>query len=143
MNGKMIFAPVLAQVLLTLYVYVRLSIDKTRATKAGLVDQARRGLHDDAWPDRVIQVNNNIRNQFELPVLFYVLIVTLWALDAAHEFAQVVAWLFVISRVVHLFIHTGANIVPLRRRVFTIGFVLVAILLGIAVVALLRNPTVG
>ena len=31
----------------------------------------------------LLQINNNIRNQFELPVLFYVLVIVLWAIDAA------------------------------------------------------------
>ena len=83
MNRNLIFLPVVLQVLITLYAYVLLGGAKSRATKGGLVNDARRALHDDAWPDQVIQINNNIRNQFELPVLFYVLVIVLWAIDAA------------------------------------------------------------
>src|SRR5262245_62516596 len=107
MKQDLIFVPVLLQVLITLYAYVRLGSEKSKALSAGLVDQDRRALHEDAWPDSVIKINNNIRNQFELPVLFYVLVTVIWALNAAGTIAQAAAWLFALSRVAHLVVHTG------------------------------------
>ena len=122
MNRDLIFGPVLVQVLLTLATYALLIKAKIRAMKAGEVDMARRALHDDAWPESVMKINNNIRNQFEVPVLFYVLAFALWALDAVHWIALAAAWLFAISRVVHAWVHVGANYVPNRRRAFTVGW---------------------
>jgi hypothetical protein len=133
MTRTLIFLPILVQVLLTLAVYVLLIKTKIRAMRAGKVDMARRALHDDAWPDDVMAINNNIRNQFELPVLFYVLALSLWALDAVHELALIAAWLFVVSRIVHAWIHCSSNYVPNRRRAFTVGWwVLVAMALLVA-----------
>ena len=143
MNDRLIFLPFLAQMLLTMYVYFSLGRAKSKATTAGLVNQARRGLHDDAWPDNVLQISNNIRNQFELPVLFYSLIAMIWMLGAASMFAQIVAWLFVASRVVHTYVHTGSNYVPLRRGVFTFGFLTIAVLWAIAVVAVFTTHLLG
>ena len=133
MNGNLIFGPVLAQVLLTLAVYVLLIREKVRAIKAGQVNKERRALHEDAWPDSVLQINNNIRNQFEVPVLFYVVSITLWALDAVGIVALVAAWAFVASRVVHTWIHLTSNYVPNRRRAFTVGWwiLLAMALLGV------------
>lgn len=122
MNRDLIFGPVLVQVLLTLATYALLIKAKIRAMKAGEVDMARRALHDDAWPESVMKINNNIRNQFEVPVLFYVLAFALWALDAVHWIALAAAWLFAISRVVHAWVHVGSNYVPNRRRAFTVGW---------------------
>lgn len=138
MNPDLIFLPVLVQVLLTIAVYIGLVVAKYRALKAGQVDETRRALHDDAWPDSVIKFNNNIRNQFEVPVLFYVLCVVLWALQATSVFVQVLAWLFVISRIVHAYIHTGSNYVPHRRKVFMAGCVMVVLLAGAALFAIVR-----
>ena len=73
MTRDWIFVPVIVQVLLTLLIYVRLIKVKIREMKAGHVDMARPALHEEAWPASVLQINNNIRNQFELPVLFYVM----------------------------------------------------------------------
>lgn len=122
MTRDLIFGPVLVQVLLTLATYVLLIKAKIRAMKAGEVDMARRALHDDAWPESVMKINNNIRNQFEVPVLFYVLAFALWALDAVHWVALAAAWLFAVSRIVHAWIHIGTNYVPNRRRAFTVGW---------------------
>jgi len=130
MENNLIFAPIALQVALTLWLYIALAMAKSRATQRGEVNEERRGLHDDAWPDSVIKINNNIRNQFEIPVLFYVLIGALWSIDAINLYVHIAAWAFVVSRVVHSAVHTGSNYVPLRRRVFMLGsFVLIGLLI--------------
>ena len=128
MSRDLIFWPVLVQVLLTLFVYVALIKRKIAAMRAGTVDMERRALHDDAWPGDVMQINNNIRNQFELPVLFYVLSAALWALHAVHWLALAAAAAFVVSRIVHVWIHIGSNYVPARRRAFTVGWYVLALM---------------
>ncbi len=133
MNRNLIFAPVLLQVLLTLVVYVLLVSAKVRAMKTGLVDMARRALYDDAWPEGVMKINNNIRNQFELPVLFYVVSIALWVLDAVGMVVLAAAWLFVVSRIVHAYVHIVPNYVPHRRRVFTLGWLMVVAMTLLAV----------
>ena len=124
--------PVLVQVLLTLAVFLYLAVVKARALKAGLVDLERRALHEDAWPENVQQVNNNIRNQFELPVLFYVLSAVLILQDAAGLVAQVLAWLFVISRIAHAYVHLGSNDVRFRKPLFMLGWIFLMALFVLA-----------
>ncbi|WP_269621461.1 MAPEG family protein [Zhongshania sp. BJYM1] len=128
MNSNLIFFPVIVQIFLTLFLYILLTLRKIRALKSGSVNESRRGLFDDAWPIEVIAVNNCIRNQFEVPVLFYVLCMLLFMLNAVSVLSLSVACLFVLSRVVHAYIHTGSNDVPVRRRVFMISTVLVLIM---------------
>jgi hypothetical protein len=128
MSRDLILLPVLVQVVLTLGIYVILIREKIRAIKAGECNQARRALYEDAWPEYVLKINNNLRNQFELPVLFYVVAGVLWALDAVHVLALAAAWLFAVSRIVHAWIHVGSNYVPNRRRAFTVGWWIVAVM---------------
>jgi hypothetical protein len=136
MSRDLILLPVLVQVALTLFVYVLLIKAKIRAIKSGECDQARRALYDDAWPEYVIKINNNLRNQFELPVLFYVVAGVIWALDAVNVYVLAAAWLFVVSRLVHAYLHIGPNYVPNRRRAFTVGWwILVAMLFFAAIKA--------
>ena len=125
MNSRLILLAVLAQVFLTIAMYIRLNFAKASAIRRGEVDVARRALHDDAWPDSVLKINNNIRNQFEVPVLFYVLVFALVALDAVTTLAVLLAWLFVASRVAHAWVHVGSNYVPMRRRAFMFGCLIV------------------
>ena len=136
MNQNSIFLPVLIQITLVIALYVYLAIAKSRALQRGEVDEDRRALFDDAWPDSVLKINNCIRNQFDIPVLFYVSIFILWSLGAVNVFVHVASWLFVATRIVHAYIHTGSNYVPLRRSVFSIGVLILLVLTIFAVVAL-------
>ena len=133
MKGDLIFWPVVVMVLLTLLIYVRLIKVKIRELKAGRVDMARRGIHEDAWGESVMLINNNIRNQFELPVLFYVVCLVLWALEAVGILALVAAWLFVLSRIAHAWVHLTSNDIPNRRRFFTVGWWILAFMVLLAI----------
>jgi hypothetical protein len=136
MNPNLILWPVIVQIALTAYVYIRLKNVKVQAVKTEGVDRQKRALHPDAWPDSVIQVNNNIRNQFELPVLFYVVTLIIWELGAVNPVTLGLAWLFALSRIVHAYIHTGPNIVKYRLRAFTVGFLALLGMLGAIIHAL-------
>jgi hypothetical protein len=139
MSSRLILYPVLVQVFLTMTVYVLLNFAKLRALRRGEVNLARRALHEDAWPDSVIKINNNIRNQFEVPVLFYVLCFAYAVLDAVTLPVLVLAWLFAGSRIVHACVHVGPNIVPWRRRAFMLGCVAVVAMTLLAAYELLRR----
>jgi hypothetical protein len=130
MEDNRILIPVIVQIALTLWLYIDLAIAKSQALRLGLVNEDRRALHNDAWPDSVLQINNCIRNQFEVPILFYLLMIILWCINGTNTYIHVLAWVFVLSRIVHAAIHTGSNYVPLRRIVFAIGcFILIGITL--------------
>lgn len=137
MNSTLIFLPALAQVILTLIVFIGLAIAKSKAVKAGEVDEDRRALHSDAWPERVMKFNNNISNQFELPVLFYILCIILWATNCTSVIVHIFAWLFVASRIAHVVIHTGSNFVPNRRKAYMLGFFILVVLALIAFVSII------
>ena len=137
MEPQLIFWPVLAQVALTIVMFIRIAVVKARSLKAGDVDLSRRALHPDAWPDYVLQVTNNVRNQFEMPVLFYVLALGLWALGEVNVATLVLAWLYVASRVAHAYIHTGSNIVRYRLKMFQLSTVALVGLFGFAVRAMI------
>ena len=134
-NELLLMWALLAQVLLTVGVYLALLQRKRRAMAERSVDRARLALHADAWPEPVQQVNNNLRNQFELPVLFYVLVLLVLQLGRPGLAAVVLAWLFVLLRIVHAVVHVGSNHVPTRRNVFALATLAV---LGLVVVVILR-----
>lgn len=128
MDRNLLFLPVLAQVVLTLFMFIRLGAVKSRAIRLAEVDEGRRALHKDAWPDYVLKVANNIDNQFETPVLFYVLSFMAWAHDRVDWVLLSLCWAFVGSRLAHAYIHVGANLVTLRKKVFTVGVLILVLL---------------
>jgi len=137
MESKLVFYPVVAQIILTFIVYMLLPIAKKRVLKTIDVDLARRALHNDAWPDSVLKISNNVQNQFESPVLFYALCFMLWALNVVSVFALLVAWAYVVLRVIHVFVHTGSNEIPIRKKVFMASTALLIVLCGCVIHGLL------
>lgn len=121
MKQSLIFYPVLAQIFLTFIAYIHMTVAKNKAIKNKQVNEERRALHKDAWPDSVIQVSNNIQNQFESPILFYSISFMLWALQSISLFSLVLAWIFVLIRFIHYYVHTGSNYVPMRKRLFMLS----------------------
>jgi hypothetical protein len=129
MNSIHIFWPVLAQVFLTLTMLILLGVRKTKAVKAGHVNRKQAALNNSVWPEDVLKVSNNIANQFEVPVLFYVLCLVLYSINAAGVVAIVLAWMFALSRFAHAYVHIGSNYVPMRLRLFLVGCLVVITML--------------
>jgi len=121
MSSTLLFWPILLQVILTISIYVRLLVVKRRAFAAKEVDRKRVSVDPFAWPDSVIVVNNNLINQFQVPVLFYVVSIVLVQLDAADPLSVGAAWIFALSRLAHAYVHLGSNHVPYRMRLCSLG----------------------
>lgn len=139
MNQNLLLWPLVAHVVLVLLLFVRLGQLKDRARAKGLVDPAVTALDNDAWPDDVRKVANNIRNQFQVPVLFFVLVLALCVQGSVSTAAVVLAWLFVATRFVHSYIHIGSNYVPNRTRVFKLSFFCVIGLTALLLRALIAS----
>jgi hypothetical protein len=132
MNSHHIIWPVLAQIFLTLMMFIMLGVRKARAVKAGEVNRRQAALNNREWPEYVVKVSNNIANQFEAPVLFYVLCLVLYSINAVSMVAIVLAWLFALSRFAHAYVHIGSNYVPMRLRLFLVGCL---VLIGMLILA--------
>ena len=133
MTSSYILWPVLAQIFLTLGMFTVLGVRKARAVTAGKVNRQEARLDNRAWPEDVVKASNNIANQFEVPVLFYVLCLVADSIDFSGIGVIVLAWLFVLSRYAHAYVHVGSNYVPFRMRLFLAGcFVLIAMLALVA-----------
>jgi hypothetical protein len=133
MENQLIFVPVLAHIGLVFGIYLLLLKRKLRAASTGEVDLKATALNCKAWPDNaVLKASNNLDNQFEAPVLFYALCFVLYAVDGVNTGSLILAWLFVFSRYLHAYIHTGRNYVPHRMRVFAVGIGSLVALLGVA-----------
>lgn len=119
--NDLILWPVLFQITLTIIAFILLGLRKSKAFKARAVNLRKAALDDSAWSDDVRKVSNNIQNQFQLPVIFYVLCFGFISINGVSINTLVLSWAFVISRLVHLYIHVGSNHVPARSRAFVAG----------------------
>jgi hypothetical protein len=66
------------------------------------------------WPVRATQIGNCFKNQFELPLLFYILIALALPLRHADLFIVLMSWVFVVTRFAHAGIFVTSN--DLGRR---------------------------
>ncbi|KQU79585.1 hypothetical protein ASD99_26915 [Mesorhizobium sp. Root695] len=127
MNQTTIFWPVLAHVLLIYIVYGVLGRRRYGAVRSG---EAKAGQFKvrSTEPASSITVAANLTNQFELPVLFYVLCLTLHLTNGVNYLTLALMWIFVASRYFHAWIHLTSNNLLLRSRSFFVGAVI--LLLG-------------
>jgi hypothetical protein len=128
--------PVLAHIGWVFMLYAWLTYARTMAVKRGETDYSCfvRG-HDE--PLHVARITRNLANQFELPAVFYALVVLLIALGKVTMFDVIAAWVFVAGRVIHTLVQTLTDNVPLRGQVFMVNFVAVVALAGhVALIAL-------
>ena len=122
--------PVLAHLFLVLGLYIILGLRKSTAVKKKSVDLKDASLNNQAWPPAVVQVSNNIANQFESPILFYALCFIGFLTGIGNVFVIFLCWSYVFLRYVHSYVHISKNIVPYRLRVFVLSLlVLLAFLI--------------
>jgi hypothetical protein len=119
-----IFGPFFATMLLTfvvwVYMYVkRIAFIRDNAFSPG--DLAVPGKLAQLSPPDVSNPSDNLKNLFEIPVLFYALVLYLFAtqqVDAAYLGA---AWVFVTFRALHSAVHCTINVVMLRFTLYLVS----------------------
>ncbi|MDF1606818.1 MAPEG family protein [Hoeflea sp. YIM 152468] len=119
-NSTAIFWPVIAQVFLTLIIYTMVSSRRIAAVKAGAARPSDFKVPS-IEPEPSATAARNLSNQFELPVLFFAVCLSLFVTGGAGLAAIVLAWAFVLTRVVHAYVHLTSNRIRIRRLLFIVG----------------------
>jgi hypothetical protein len=112
--------PMAAHVGLTALLYIVLTIIRAPA----IWGIGRRADGGNPWAHVEPRVSANLSNQFEWPVLFYIACVLHVMSDAAAA-PLLLAWTFVVGRVLHSLVQILTRNIRLRGLVFTINFVAV------------------
>lgn len=125
----LIFAAI-AMAGLTLFVYLMLTLVGVAASARGQLSRDyARTKQGDPPPDGVANWGRNLANLFELPVLFYVLVVLHLVRPGTADGLQLwLAWAFVASRYLHTLVHVTTNTLGLRFLLHRLGFVILAVL---------------
>lgn len=114
--------PLLALALLPLLVVSKLFIDR-------LTEMKSKKIHPQKVATRALSqavllnsnANDNLKNLFELPIIFYVLILLNIFLNQTNQVLLFLAWSFVVFRYVHSFIHCTYNKVMHRFYAFVLS----------------------
>lgn len=125
MLATSLLTPVFVQVLLTFAVIIWVGRTRRQSLATSRTSRDDRdlalGRHD--WSDAATQAANNFKNQFEMPVLFYVGVAFALILRKTDIVLVALAWAFVLSRIVHALIHLGPNDVRRRSLAYTVGVI--------------------
>jgi hypothetical protein len=133
MAGMGIFYPMGALALLTLLVLVQIPLRRFRAGFKGQVNYGDfRGGESARVPTEVSLPNRNYMNLLELPVLFYVVCLSLFVTGHVTTTSVRLAWVYVALRLVHSIVHLTYNDVRHRGLAFAASnFVLLAMWVGL------------
>jgi hypothetical protein len=110
----MVLLPVFVLVGLTFALLLGMATMRTRALTGGETRMKDVALGEPNWPARAAQIGNCFSNQFEMPVLFYILIAIALPLRRADLVIVLLSWVFVVTRFVHAGIFVTSN--DLRQR---------------------------
>jgi len=121
LNQTAIFWPMLAQVALIYGIYFLMFLRRKAAVEAGSVKISDFRENRNEPPESLL-VRNNLANQYELPVLFFAACLALYATQGSNILTVALAWIFVLSRIVHAAIHVTSNRIRHRQPAFTLGF---------------------
>ena len=138
MSVMEVLLPVFVQVILTFVVAYMLAFRRVTLIRSGALRGKKVSLREPNWPDHVSQVANNYLNQFELPVLFYVLMILLLITRQADFILMTLAWIFVALRVVHAYVHLTSNRLSARGPVFILGAIVLTIMWGLFMFSIIR-----
>jgi hypothetical protein len=139
MSIESVLLPVFVQVLLTFTLLIMLGVRRQRMFRNREMhpqDLAMRGARE---PQPVAQVAGSFQNQFEIPVLFYVLVILALFTHKADLVFVIMSWLFVAARIAQAAIHVTSNVVPRRGLAFGVSMLVLFIMWTTFVIRILAH----
>ena len=109
MSVPMVLLPVFVLIGLTFTLLLWMAGARRQALVGGQTKIRDIALGQQNWPVRATQIGNCFKNQFEIPVLFYVLIALALPVRHADSVIVLLSWVFVITRFVHAGIFVSSN----------------------------------
>lgn len=137
MSIRAVLLPAFVEVLLTFGLYFWMAYYRVTLVRGGTVRAGDVALREPNWPPHVLKVTNAAHNQLEIPMLFYVLTTLAIVTHHADFVFVVLAWVFVLSRLVHAYVHTTSNVVHRRGPLFGVGLIVLFVMWLIFIVRIL------
>ena len=140
MSPTLILYPAFALVALTLGVLLRMRSLRFAAVRRGEVPvEFFRAYPEGVEPEPLRVVSRHYVNLFEMPVLFYVVVVMLYVTQQVNLGMIIGAWLYVALRYGHSFVHLTSNHVIARFSLYFSSTLVLAARWGALLVQLLRT----
>jgi len=136
-----IFGPVFGMLLLTFVVWSFMYYKRIGFIQAQSIepDDLSPGRLAELSPPDVSNPSDNLKNLFEIPVLFYALALTLFVTEQVDGIYVAAGWVFVALRTIHSAVHCTVNIVMLRFTIYLLSTIAVWFIAGRAALAYLAG----
>jgi len=125
---QFVLLPLFVEVLLTFGVMFGMMYFRTSTLRSGQTRFEDISLREPNWPRRATQFGYSFANQFELPVLFYVLTILVIVTHHADLLFVLLAWIFVLMRVLQAVVHVTNNNVRMRGTYYGVGALILFIM---------------
>ena len=129
MRSTLILYPAFLLIILTFIIYIKNRIDAKKAYESKEVKGNYFKIYKGQAPEYLEISRQTLKNQFELPIIFYFLVLIIYNLESINIFEIILCFTFSLSRYFHAYIRLTSNFVPYRAMTFSIGFIILLILL--------------
>jgi len=134
-----ILLPLFVEVLLTFALMLGMMYLRTGSLTRGETRFEQIAMREPNWPVRATQFAYAFSNQFELPVLFYVLTILSIITRHADIVFLVLAWIFVVFRILQAWVHVTSNNVRFRGGFYGIGALVLLVMWIVFIVRILAG----
>jgi hypothetical protein len=123
MNQGAIFGPFLSVMCLTLVVWLYMYARRIPFLQKSRIDLDTLSAAELARisPRAVSNPSDNLKNLFELPTIFYAVVLFLYVTSKVDGAYLIAAWVFATFRILHSAVHCTVNIVMLRFWLYCIA----------------------
>ena len=122
-----IIYPLIAMIFLTIIVGVQLLYCNTKAVLNREVDIRHFRLFNSKIPKNLQSISQHYKNMFEMPILFYILCILLIINNNYSQFDVIIAWGYVLFRLLHSLTRISNRNVNLRFGFFFGSFIILVI----------------
>lgn len=123
MNQNLMYFPCLAMMILTLIVMIRMFLMRVSALKNKDIEvKYFKTYNTGVAPSLMLQADRHFVNLFEAPVLFYMVCAFSVITFQVNKSMLLAAWIYVLLRCVHAFIHLTSNKIRPRMIVYTLSW---------------------
>ena len=137
MSIQAILLPPFVEVALTLGLLLWMAYARRNDILSRAVHPSKIALREPNWTTRTLQISYSFNNQFELPVLFYVLTILEIITRHVDLVFVVLAWIFVVMRLAQAYVHTTSNRVMWRGSFYVVGGLVLVVMWVIFIVRIL------
>jgi hypothetical protein len=135
-----IIFPAIAMFFLTASLIARLAYLRIGAVQRGEISIRYYRLYNEGdQPEALQQIGRHVQNHFEVPPLFYAVVLFLYVTESVTPLAVGLAWGYVALRCLHSFVHLGGNDVRRRLQVWASSLLVLSGLWLLLLISLLSR----